>query len=115
MEPTNYAFMKKVSTKGNPEMRTNFGRHMAIVITRVNGFCYVNLYNNNPRNSGRCSLGWDEFCELVTMHDVLDKAMSQFDKVSFFLLLLNQIFMMLSQFHPSSQNKFSSTLNYFSF
>lgn len=86
MEPTNYAFTKKVSTKGNPEMRTNFGRHMAIVVTRVNGLCYVNLYNNNPRNSGRCSLGWDEFCELVTMHDVLIKAMSQFEKVSCFFL-----------------------------
>lgn len=79
-----YAFCKKMSAKGNLEMRTMFGRNMALIITKVNGFFYVNLYNNNPRNPGRCSLGWDEFQEMVAMKNVLEHLQPQFD-VSFFL------------------------------
>lgn len=78
-----YAFCKKMSAKGNLEMRTMFGRNMALIITKVNGFFYVNLYNNNPRNPGRCSLGWDEFQEMVAMKNVLEHLQPQFD-VSFF-------------------------------
>jgi hypothetical protein len=44
-----------------------FGRNMAVVLTKANGFYYINLYNNNPRNPGRCSLGWDEFLKLTNM------------------------------------------------
>ncbi|CAG2246383.1 unnamed protein product [Mytilus edulis] len=73
-----YAFCKKNSMKGNLEMRTMFGRNMALVLTKVNGYYYVNLYNNNPRNPGRCSLGWDEFIEMTTMRNVLEQLHSQF-------------------------------------
>ncbi|VDH99256.1 Hypothetical predicted protein [Mytilus galloprovincialis] len=62
------------------EMRTNFGRHMAVVLTKVNDFYYVNLYNNNPRNPGRCSLGWDEFLELTNMKEGLEQLFKQFEE-----------------------------------
>ncbi|CAC5405287.1 G2H3 [Mytilus coruscus] len=62
------------------EMRTNFGRHMAVVLTKVNDFYYVNLYNNNPRNPGRCSLGWDEFLELTNMKEGLEQLFKQFER-----------------------------------
>ncbi|VDI77643.1 Hypothetical predicted protein [Mytilus galloprovincialis] len=65
--------------KGNLEMRTMFGRNMALVLTKVNGYHYVNLYNNNPRNPGRCSLGWDEFIEMIAMRNVLEQLHSQFE------------------------------------
>ncbi|VDI08636.1 Hypothetical predicted protein, partial [Mytilus galloprovincialis] len=65
--------------KGNLEMRTMFGRNMALVLTKVNGYYYVNLYNNNPRNPGRCSLGWDEFIEMTAMRNVLEQLHSQFE------------------------------------
>ena len=74
-----YAFTKKQSSKGNLEMRTTFGRHMAIVLTKVNDFYYINLYNNNQKNPGRCSLGWDEFMQLVEMKDVLMELFPQFE------------------------------------
>jgi len=32
----NYAFTKNKSMRGNTEMRTTFGRHMAVVLTKVN-------------------------------------------------------------------------------
>ena len=83
-----YAFTKKQSIRGNLEVRTNFGRNMAIVLTKVNDFFYINLYNNNPRNPGRCSLGWDEFMELANMKDALEQLWPEFG-VSFFLILNN--------------------------
>ncbi|CAC5405295.1 unnamed protein product [Mytilus coruscus] len=63
-------------------MRTNFGRHMAIVMTKFNDFYYVNLYNNNQRNSwpGKCSLGWDEFLDLVNTKECLKQLFQQFQK-----------------------------------
>lgn len=73
-----YAFTKKQSIRGNMEMRTSFGRNMAVVLTKVNDFYYLNLYNNNPRNPGRCSLGWDEFEELVNMRVALEQLFPQF-------------------------------------
>lgn len=79
-----YAFTKKQSIRGNMEMRTTFGRNMAIVLTKVNDFYYINLYNNNPRNAGRCSIGWDEFCELMNMKDTLDPLFPEFH-VSLFI------------------------------
>ena len=64
---------------GNMEMRTMFGRNMAVVLTKVNDFYYINLYNNNPRNPGRCSLGWDEFLELFNMKEALEQLFPQFE------------------------------------
>ena len=81
-----YAFTKKQSAKGNWEMRTNFGRNMALVLTKVNDFYYLNLYNNNPRNPGRCSLGWDEFLELAQMKDALMELFPQFEVSLYFKL-----------------------------
>ncbi|CAC5368670.1 unnamed protein product [Mytilus coruscus] len=75
-----YAFAKKNSIKGNLEMRTNFGRNMAIVLTKVNDYFYINLYNNNPRNPVRCSLGYDEFCELVNMKEALEQLFKEFEE-----------------------------------
>ena len=77
-----YAFCQKTSAKGNQEMRSMFGRNMAVVLTKVNGFFYINFYNNNPRNPGRCSMGWDEFLELIKMKDALEQLFPQFE-VSF--------------------------------
>jgi len=81
-----YAFTKRQSTKNNLEMRTTFGRNMAVVLTKVNGYFYLNLYNNNPRNPGRCSLGWDEYLELTNMTDALVQLFPEFG-VSFFSIL----------------------------
>ena len=46
---SNYTFSKKLSKKGNLEMRTNFGFQKAIVLTDVNEYFYINLYNNSQR------------------------------------------------------------------
>ncbi|CAG2216807.1 unnamed protein product [Mytilus edulis] len=59
-------------------MRTSFGRHMTVVLTKVNDFHYINLYNN-PRNPGRCFLGWDEFLELTNMKEGLEQLFKQFE------------------------------------
>jgi hypothetical protein len=79
----NYTFTKKQSMRGNTEMRTMFGRNMAVVLTKANGFYYINLYNNNPRNPGRCSLGWDEFLKLTNMKEALEQLFPQLE-ASFF-------------------------------
>lgn len=65
-------------------MRTMFGRNMAMVFTKVNDYYYINLYNNNPRNPGRCSMGYDEFAELVAMKNVLEQLKPEFE-VSHFI------------------------------
>jgi hypothetical protein len=39
---SNYTFSKKLSKKGNLEMRTNFGFQKAIVLTDVNEYFYIN-------------------------------------------------------------------------
>ena len=80
-----YAFTKKLSMRGNLEMRTNFGRQKVIVLTRVNGYYYINLYNNSTKNPGRCSLGYDEFSELMGMSDILEQLKHQFEEVSLFI------------------------------
>ncbi|CAC5368619.1 unnamed protein product [Mytilus coruscus] len=36
--------------------------------------------NNNPRNPGRCSLGYDEFCELVNMKEALEQLFKEFEE-----------------------------------
>ena len=56
-----------------------FGRNMALVLTKVNGYFYINLYNNNPHNPGRCSLGWDEFVELSNMRTIMEQLHPQFE------------------------------------
>jgi len=76
-----YAFCKKLSKRGNIEMRTMFGRHMAVVLTKAEGYFYINLYNNNPRNAGRCSMGWDEFLELTNMRTILEQLHPQFEAI----------------------------------
>ncbi|CAC5371842.1 unnamed protein product [Mytilus coruscus] len=73
----NVAEMAEQSLRGHTEMRSNFGRHMARVMTKVNDFYYVNLNNNNPRNPGRCSLDWDEFQEFVNMKECLEQLFQQ--------------------------------------
>ncbi|CAG2255770.1 unnamed protein product [Mytilus edulis] len=56
-----------------------FGRHITVVLTKVNDFHYINLYNNNPRNPGRCFLGWDEFLGLTNMKEGLEQLFKQFE------------------------------------
>ena len=69
-------------------MRTNFGRQKVIVLTRVNGYYYVNLYNNSTKNPGRCSFGYDEFIELIGMSHILEQLKPQFDEVSFLFIVI---------------------------
>ncbi|CAC5369825.1 unnamed protein product [Mytilus coruscus] len=38
------------------------------------------LYNNNPRNPGRCFLGYDEFFELVNIKEALEQLFKEFEE-----------------------------------
>ena len=68
--------------KGNLEMRANFGFQKALVLTCVNGHFYINLYNNTPKNPGRCSIGYDELEELISMKAmILDHLIVQMSEV----------------------------------
>lgn len=78
--------------RGNLEMRTNFGRQKVIVLTRVNGYYYINLYNNSTKNTGRCSLGYDEFSELIGMNHILEQLKHQFEEVSLFIFFSQNMF-----------------------
>jgi len=80
---SNYTFSKKLSMKGNLEMRTNFGYQKAIVLTYVNGYFYVNLYNNSKSNPGRCSISYSELEELIKMKDIFEQLMPTMIQVSF--------------------------------
>jgi len=69
--------------KGNLEMRTNFGYQKAIVLTYVNGYFYVNLYNNSKSNPGRCSISYSELQELIKMKDIFEQLIPTMIQVSF--------------------------------
>lgn len=86
---SNYTFTKKLSAKGNIEMRTNFGYQKAIVLTYVNGYFYINMYNNTKTNPGRCSISYTELEERVVMKTLLDKLKPQMVVVS----ISNLVFM----------------------
>ena len=60
-------------------MRTMCDRNIALDITKVNGYFYVNLYNYSPGNPDRCFLGWDEFIEMASMQNVKEQLHSHFD------------------------------------
>lgn len=79
---SNYTFTKKLSAKGNIEMRTNIGYQKAIVLTYVNGYFYINMYNNTKTNPGRCLISYKELEELVVMKILLDKLKPQMVEVS---------------------------------
>ena len=69
--------------KGNLEMGTNFGYQKAIVLTYVNGYFYVNLYNNSKSNPGRCSISYSELEELIKMKDIFEQLIPTMIQVSF--------------------------------
>ncbi|CAC5407082.1 unnamed protein product [Mytilus coruscus] len=78
----NYAFTKKLSMKGNMEMRTNFGIQKAVVLTNVKGNFYINLYNNSKANPGRCSMSYAELEELITIKGIMDTLKAQMVELS---------------------------------
>lgn len=86
---SNYSFTKKLSMKGNMEMRTNFGYQKAVVLTYVNGYFYINLYNNTKSNPGRCSISYSDFEELIKIKGIMDQLKPQMVEVSLFLFDLN--------------------------
>jgi len=69
--------------KGNLEMRTTFGFQKAVVFTYVNGYFYINLYNNTKSNKGRCSISYSELEELIKMKDIYEQFMPTMIQVSF--------------------------------
>ena len=83
---SNYTFSKKMSMKGNMEIRTNFGYQKAVVLTYVNGNFYVNLYNNSKSNPGRCSLSYADLEELITIKGIMDTLKPQMIEVSLFYI-----------------------------
>ncbi|VDI70656.1 Hypothetical predicted protein [Mytilus galloprovincialis] len=60
------------------EMRTSFGRNMALTMTKTNGYFYINLYNNNPRCKGNCPMGLDEMEELCSLMSILTQVKEEF-------------------------------------
>jgi hypothetical protein len=84
---SNYTFSKKLSKKGNLEMRTNFGFQKAIVLTDVNEYFYINLYNKSQKNPGRCLLSYSDFEELIRIKGVMDQLKPQMVEVSLFYLI----------------------------
>ena len=78
-----YAFTKKQSSKGNLEMRTTFGRHMAIVLTKVNDLLYK-LIQQQSKESGKMFpwMGWihaagrDEGCSDGTISTIWGQSLN---------------------------------------
>ena len=84
---SNYTFSKKLSKKGNVEMRTNFGFQKTIVLTYVNEYFYINLYNNSEKNPGRCSLSYSDFEELIRIKGIINQLKPKMVEVSLFHLI----------------------------
>ena len=64
-------------------MKTSFLFQKAVVFTYMDGYFYVNLYNNTKSNQGRWSISYSKLEELIKMKDIFEQFMPTMIEVSF--------------------------------